>query len=560
MDEKYTRTEHRLIKLRLQHLIFFFIGLIISLYSLRSQFLVFYEDEIGTSPDYISSLQKRTDILNYNLNISIDMLRKSISASAMLKGVINGDVTKEIQLNFSDKLAIRSVTLNGSSTNYSLTGSRLIIYSDKFLSDTFTMKIEYSGRPKNMAMWGFSFSKLNGSPVVYTISEPEYASTWFPCNDRPDDKAIVQMGLTVDKKYTALSNGKLNSVEINGDFATYRWSSEYPISTYLTAVYAAEYIKISDQFISTSSDTVALDFFVFPKDSAKAKKDFEEHRRYLRVFEELFGPYPFSKDKYAIAAFLWTSGAMENQSITGFAYNMITGSGMYEDILVHELAHHWWGNSVGPKNWDDIWLNEGFASYSEALYYEKVFGRDALISTMVKFREFTESESLVKPEFIFSKTVYHKGAWVLHMIRNEIGDGVFFPFLRAYYEKYKYSNASAEDLQNFLHIFTNKDFQQFFKQWVYEGTGRIELDYYFDQKPIRDFYNLHLILSQVQAGYPVYEFPLEIKIIGKNGESMIEKIFVNGRESEIEFNVPFRVNTVELDPNSMLLLTSNIKD
>ncbi|MBT8387996.1 MAG: hypothetical protein KJO12_11340, partial [Ignavibacteria bacterium] len=262
------------------------------------------------------------------------------------------------------------------------------------------------------------------------------------------------------------------------------------------------------------------------------------------------------EEKYGIAEFLWQAGAMEHQTITGVASNIITGSNYFEDVLIHELAHHWWGDAVGPKSWKDIWLNEGFSTYSEALYYEFKSGKTALQSTMISNYRDNFPGSLSKPaSFLFTSTVYNKGAWVLHMLRNEIGDSVFFRILREYFEKYKYQNASTEDFQKICEQVSDKDLDKFFDQWI-NGKGEIEIEYEWNSEKKGDEYKNSLILYQVQKEYDTYHFPLEVLIQLENGEEKRYLFKINSRETQIEIKTIDKVRFVILNPDNWLLMSA----
>ncbi len=226
-----------------------------------------------------------------------------------------------------------------------------------------------------------------------------------------------------------------------------------------------------------------IEYYVFPKQLENAKIDFAEHPQYIHFFAKTFGEYPFIKEKYGVAEFLWQLGAMEHQTITGIGSNFVSGHNFFRDIYVHELAHQWWGDAISPKSWNDIWLNEGFATYCEALYYEHKSGKKALISTMLSKKQDNFKGKLIEPgDDMFSATIYDKGAWVLHMLRWQVGDSTFFNILREYYKEYKYKSASTKDFQSVCEKISSQDLSQFFNQWVYDGEGNITLIYDWNSK------------------------------------------------------------------------------
>jgi len=296
-----------------------------------------------------------------------------------------------------------------------------------------------------------------------------------------------------------------------------------------------------------------------PDKLEKAKIDFEGHVKMLEVLSEMFGEYPFIKEKYGVAEFLWFPGAMEHQTITGVSSNMISGKNFYEDTYVHELAHQWWGNAVSPKSWKDIWLNEGFATYSEALYYEAVAGKKALQSTMMSKYNTNFSGSLAEPgPFLFTRTMYDKGAWVLHMLRWEVGDSSFFKILRSYYETFKYSNASISDFKNISEEISGKNLDKFFDQWV-NKEELIDLEYKIERKNSDGKYLVNIYLTQLQDEDGVFEFPLEIKIASSDNEERYFRYSIATIDTTLEFSFDKEPGEIDLDPNRWLLAVINSK-
>jgi aminopeptidase N len=504
--------------------------------------------------DYITDNQYKIDILHYGLHFDLYPEDKKLLAVAEIKGIIISKPITSIDLNFYDNFDIKEVTLNGEQTPFISKEKILSIPLNSELKDTFVIKISYEGRPERAGLAGFVFGKRDGFQLVYTLSEPNYASSWFPCNDIPADKTLLDMKITNDSSMVSVSNGILLGEEIHGDRKTYHWRTIYPISTYLIALYSSDYETFSDQYIShDGKDTMSLNYYVLPDKLDKAKVDFSEHIEILNFFAETFGEYPFIKEKYGVAEFLWSSGAMENQTITGVASSLIGGNKFFLDFYVHELAHHWWGNAIGPKSWNDIWLNEGFSSYSEALYFEHKGGARALQSTMRDKYISEFAGRLSEPgSYLFTNTVYDKGAWVLHMLRWEVGDSTFFNILREYYNQYKYSNASTADFIDICEKVSKKDLQKFFHQWL-DGEGEIVLEYKLKTRREKNLYKTYISIDQVQEKYQCYEFPLEIKLNFQNDQPSAHIIYV--KEKSIIFNVSTKSKptSVELDPNGWLL-------
>ncbi|MDY0084227.1 MAG: M1 family metallopeptidase [Ignavibacteriaceae bacterium] len=521
-----------------------------------------YQADLGFNDKkyFVSKTQKALDILHYDLSIDLDVKNKIVNGLAILtavkdqsgNSVLESDL--EYELNFYDNMKIISVKINNEDKEYHRKKNRIFIKETKTISDTFTIEIEYSGTPQKGGLDGFVFGSVNGNSLIYNISEPDLASTFFPCDDDPSDKALLDIKITNDSQFVSVSNGNLIEIKNNGAKKTYHYKTVYPISTYLIAVYSAPYKTFTDTYISLNKqDTMQIYYYVLPEHFDKAQIDFAGHSDYLKTLSEIFGEYPFIKEKYGVAEFLWNYGAMENQTITGFGYNFINGSKFYEDTYVHELSHHWWGNSVGPKTWNDIWLNEGFASYTEALYAEAKNGKEALKSKMLaKFSSYFRG-TLYAPKDLFGETVYDKGAWVLHILRNEIGDSDFFNILNRYYNTYKYSNASVEDFKNICEEVSHKDLTKFFDQWVYNGTENIFCSVSFDTESNDNSEEVTLYINQKTKDYPEFHFTLDVEILYKNGTSETKSFLINKRNNKFNFITDREVEAILPDPESKLL-------
>ncbi len=504
---------------------------------------------------YNPQSQRSVDVKHYTLKIDLFPLQKRIKGDVTITMRLNDPGMKNIVLNFYDNLEIKKVEVNGVNAEYSREEKILSISRTPDNSDSADIRVVYSGTPHSLGFGSFNFGEDNGLPYVYTLSEPIYASTWFPCVDLPDDKALADIYVTNDSSDVSVSNGKLIEVKTVKERRTYHWKTFYPVSTYLIAIYSAPYKTYSEKYISTTRDTLPLLYYALPDEFENAKRDFADHQDYLKTFENLFGPYPFLKEKYSIAEFWWESGAMENQTMTGIGSQFITGMKLFRDMLIHELAHHWWGDAVGPKTWKDIWLNEGFATYSEALYWETQSDSTALQSTMkAKFGTF-EKGTLYNPgNYLFGSLVYDKGAWVLHMLRKEVGTEIFFKILREYFKKYEYSNASTEDFKNICEKISGKNLTSFFNQWIYKGEGIIELQCDWNSNWTGKDFSTTISIKQLQKGYDIYKFPLDIKMIFENGnDSLTSTEYVSSKSKEIVLHSSRKPSKVELDPNHWLL-------
>ncbi|MBT8386844.1 MAG: hypothetical protein KJO12_05485, partial [Ignavibacteria bacterium] len=228
--------------------------------------------------DYISENQRNIDILHYDLRFDLYPEDKKFNAVAVIKGKIIYENLGVIELNFYDNFEITEVKLNNIQTEFICEGTRFTVPITQSGIDTFALKVSYSGTPKKAGLSGFVFGKKNGNSFIYNLSEPNYASTWFPCNDFPTDKALLDMKITNDSSNISLSNGNLVDVKTNGNRKTYHWKTIYPISTYLIAIYSSDYETFSDEYISLDgTKTLSLQYYVSKEELEEAKIDFAEH-------------------------------------------------------------------------------------------------------------------------------------------------------------------------------------------------------------------------------------------------------------------------------------------
>ncbi len=512
--------------------------------------------QVSVPSDYISANQKLTDVLKYDINIELYPEAKKLKGDVTIIGKLLDKNLTHIDLNFYDNMKISKCELNNSETDYLNKDTRLTIPLNQALnSDTFSVRVVYEGTPAKAGLAGFVFGEINDQSLIYNLSEPNYSSSWFPCNDMPSDKALLNIKITNDSSQTSVSNGILYNIKTEGNRRTYSWKTVYPIATYLICLYSSDYDNFEDKYVSLDKkDTMNIEYYVLPKHLENAKIDFAEHPQFIRFFAKTFGEYPFIKEKYGVAEFLWQLGAMEHQTITGIGSNFVSGRNFFKDILIHELAHQWWGDAISPKSWNDIWLNEGFATYCEALYYENKSGKKALISTMLSKYQQNFKGKLIEPKNdLFSATVYDKGAWVLHMLRWQVGDSTFFKILREYFNEYEYKSASTKDFQTVCENVSGQDLSQFFDQWVYNGEGNITLIYDWESKKTSEGFSLNLNLKQDQDEYSIYKFPLEVKI--EYADSSSENRILKIKERDEDFDLKLNKKPIELifDPDNWLL-------
>jgi aminopeptidase N len=499
------------------------------------------------------------DVLHYDVDLDIDMETKSILGKASLD-IFWPDRSGDYFFLDLVGLKVDSMFINLVSIPVTVDDDRLLVDAKHWpvANDTNTVVVFYHGQPGNDGTGGFFF----GDGIAFTLGEglnsspPSTLRYWVPSNDVPNDKATLDLKVTVPRQFTAVSNGTLIEKSEKAGRTTYHYRERHPIATYLMAISVSDYNFFSDYYVSLTNDTIPLSYYVWPNDLSKAKEDWKDVPKMMDFFERIFGAYPF--DSYGMVE-VPIHGAMEHQTMTSFANRLITGDHTYDYIVVHELAHQWWGDMVTLADWRDIWLNEGFASYCEALYIEHTQGVSALQDYMEAFKERYLSEvsqrgdfPIYDPVYLWGATVYQKGAWVLHTLRWTVGDSLFRRILREYGQTFSYSNANIQDFIHICEDVSGLDLQPFFDQWVF-GAGMIELSASWDVTQVEDDqYQVRLLLQQTQRAETVFKFPLEIRFSVPSGEKS-DTLFVNEQTQEFTFSLGERPLSLTLDPNHWLL-------
>jgi aminopeptidase N len=454
----------------------------------------------------------------------------------------------------------------------------------------FTLWIRYGGVPgrayfSDWHFWGHHGTGADSFAVVASLSEPDRAHHWWPCKDALGDKATGSITMTAPAGFVFASNGVRQSRVTHGDGSTTtRFRTRYPMVTYEFSIALSNYVEWTDYYDSPVTGLrIPIQNYVFPEDSAAARADLAVTGDAMAVFESLFGPYPFADpeigiEKYGHAEVVW-SGAMEHQTMTSLGNYFIRGDSTGAWAIAHELSHQWFGNSVSLASWKDVWLNEGFASYCEALFQESKGGFDAYRRTMIS-KEFANYPDVTyDPEALFDlRHVYDKGASILHMLRGvlraefgpEEGDARFFEILREHAERpgNKYGSASTEDFIRLAEETTGLDLHWFFGPWLY-GTGRAELRYDWSMQSQGLGAQVELQLEQVQPD-PVYphgepfpdtpaffRMPWEIRFYFADGDSSSQIVWQEARSQIFQLDVshPTDVGLVSLavDPDHWVL-------
>ncbi len=458
-------------------------------------------------------------------------------------------------------LLVDSCRVNSAPAVFTTTADKLTVTLDKKYNSnqTFNLDVFYHGIPQ--AGIYFTTNQYN-QPVYYTFTEPEKSRFWFPCHDIPSDKALAEIKCTVTSGLEVVSNGELLGVTANpNNTVTYHWRENYPIATYLISLAVADYAHINDQ-AELPSTTLPINYSVYPQDSANALIDFVQTPDIVSYFSQVFGGYPFDSEKLAIAQ-AGLSGAMEHQTCVSWGLPIQGGSG-YEWIIAHEVAHHWWGNMVTCADFGNIWLNEGFATYCEALWKEEIYDPSRFSGHMIGLEWLVINDSLGSTsypiynppsQYLFGNAVYRKGAWTLHMLRYLMGDQKFYQGLKSYGQAYAYGSANTEQFKDKMEQAYGKDLDWFFQQWVYQpGFPRYNWSWAFTR--LKDKYYVDINVTQTQSGSVIYSMPIQFQLTNTSMDTVL--VFTNGsRVQNLSFNWKELPTKMEFDRDNWILGTVN---
>lgn len=492
------------------------------------------------------------DVHYYELDLSIDVDTEIITGFVEVHFHAEADSLENIQLDFDSGMTVDSISLNAATFNHFSDLLGITLDGSYDVGESVAVGIYYHGHPTEVGFKGFDFSNQYGNstrpPMISTLSEPYGARSWWPCKDVPTDKAdSVKVMVTTDSDLDVISNGILQSETDNPNGTTTTiWKHNYPVTTYLVSLAITDYTYWTETYHFTDGDSMPLEYWMYP--GSATDEMIERWNRtevMMDVFNDLFGEYPFADEKYGMAQFEW-GGAMEHQTCSSM--------GSYgENTIAHELAHQWWGNLVTCSDFHHIWINEGFATYSEALYWGAINGEDAYHAHMankmndVNGSVYRYNASSVSAIFSWYM-VYQKGAWVMHMLRHVLGDEDFFQSLAVFREEFQFSHASTEDFQGVVEEVHGQDMEWFFDQWIY-GTGKPTYRWWWSGTEVDEFGNalITVNIDQIQSStMPTYKMPIDLTFSdGSNDTTVV--VWDSLRTQQFSINLEFLPNDLAFD-------------
>ncbi len=419
------------------------------------------------------------------------------------------------------------------------------------------LSIRYHGVPAAALKIG---PNKSGQRTFSSDNWPDLARHWLVGVDHPYDKATSEFIVTAPAHYQVVSNGLMvEETDLAGGFRRTHWRQSVPIATWLQTLGVARYAVEH----SGTVDGTPVEAWAYPADRERAFADFGgPTKAALRFYNEWVGPFAY--EKLANVESVAAGGGMEAATAIGYSERMI-GTARVREVVVHEIAHQWFGNAVTESDWNEVWLSEGFATYFTLLFTEYEAGRDAFVDGLLKSRASVLEYDAKHPGYrvihanltnmaeVTSSQTYQKGAWTLHMLRGLIGSDRFWRGIREYYRQYRDANATTEDFRRIMEGVSGQDLDWFFRQWLTRsGAPKLEGGWRYDAGAKR----IEITLEQTQAGEP-FRVPLEIGIRFA-GESTLrtERVEITGGQARVAFDSTREPAAVVLDPNLWVLMES----
>lgn len=480
------------------------------------------------------------DVTNYYLNLTLDPDNKTIGGEVTicfrpLKKI------KSIRFDLYENFEIFSLKSSGEELNFKHV--KRAVYADfndsLAVGKEYSIVISYGGRPiqAKKPPWkgGVVWKKDNhGNPWVGVTCESEGGSIWFPCKDHlSDEPDSVRLSMTVPAGLHVVSNGTMESHASVAGKETYTWSTHYPINIYNITFYAGKFGHFSDT-LNTNQGILTLDYYVMPENIEKAKEHFKQVKDMIKIFSRSFGPYPWIKEAFRLVEGPYEGMEHQTAIAYGSGYSNLRWLGG-DYLIVHEAAHEWWGNAVSVSDFSDIWLQEGFATYSEIVFAENKKGYDSSLIYVEGWLAGMINNKLPvvgPPDVKFwdykDGDVYNKGALVLHTIRNIINDStLFFDILQTFYsENAASSHVTTADFKEVIERKTGRDWDKFFETYLYSRKVPVLHWYpgYFENDKEADI-NVKVKLTFVAAKWMNVpeDFSMPVTVDGKdcNGSATI---------------------------------------
>ena len=505
------------------------------------------------------------DITQYTFDLTINDANDSIYGITTVEGIIKQQKLNAITFDLSNiteeregkGMIVDNVQMLSANDIKSFTheNDKLeIIFANSLQpGERFTLNITYKGIPYDGLI--ISENKF-GDRTFFGDNWPNRAHHWLVCIDHPYEKARCSFIVKAPLHYEVIGSGtKTEESFVNEKTKITKWQSETDLATKVMVIGVA---KFAIEYLDPV-DGISIESWVFPQNKKEGFSDYAPATRVFSYFNEKIGPFSYSK--LANVQSKTKYGGMENAGNIFYYENSVTGENKVEQLIAHEVAHQWFGDAVTEADWHHVWLSEGFATYFTDLYIENTYGRDSMNSLLssqkeaiLKFYQENPESSIIDFNItdlnkLLNTNSYQKGAWTLHMLRNQVGTDTFWKAIKAYYKAYQDKNALTKDFQYYMERFSGQDLEWFFEQWLYRpGLPQLEISWKYNKKN----QTLSFTINQTQTE-EAFSFPLEMEFIYKDGTKERKKIEVSQRNQSIDIPLKDKPVTVVKDPDFWFL-------
>ncbi|MDP8221097.1 MAG: M1 family aminopeptidase, partial [Candidatus Stygibacter frigidus] len=499
------------------------------------------------------------DVTEYELYLDVDTASHYIDGT-VIAHVTATDVITEIAYEI-ESLSVSEALVNGESVDFEVTSDFVILeLGEMSIGEEFTTSVSYSGYPDSSP--GYGGGMFWNNSYVFTVSDPDASRYWWPCYDHPWDKAIVDLHITLRDDWLVAANGISNGIDNNGDGTnTTHWIGENPMTTYLACFHASNFVEFEQDCTLPNGEDLLIQHFCPRNQLANAQVDFENIPAMINYFSEIYGIYPFEKFGNCVVPMTIFAG-MEHQTMVTLANYLVNGNHSYEMVFAHELAHQWFGDCVAFLDFPHVWLSEGFAVYSEALWTEELYGYDEMLDYVTNdiqgyYLSWSggSNYTIYNPTFYnyFTPPVYEKAGSVLHMLRMQTGDEQFFEILQQYFATYMHGNAVTSEFQAVVEEVTGEDYTQFFDQWIF-GSGIPSYEYAWFVNPYDDIPKLRTYVKTTSSSNTVFEGKAPVWVAYESGEADSLLVDAAGGIAMTESLLnDIMIDEVSFDPDSWLL-------
>ena len=511
-------------------------------------------------------INKKIDIKHYVFNLSLSDADNEITGTTLVTLNFKEAGMQNFRLDFINKTTARkdkgmvvdAVSVNNAAVNYTHQNDELIISlpAPSTKNQTLTFTIQYHGVPFDGLRIGNT--KL-GDRSFFNENWPNRGRHWLPIVDHPYDKASSEFIVKAPSHYKVVSNGLLlEESELGNSTRLTHWKQSVPVSSWLFVLGVADFaVKYVDEFRGKSIQT-----WVYAKNREAGFYDFDEPtKKVLEFYSNYVGPYAY--EKLANIQTPSVNGGMETSSAIFYGEDLVTGKRdeRTRNVVIHEIAHQWFGNAITETTWDDAWLSEGFATFFTLLFIEDEYGKEEYIKGIIKARKSVYDMSVKMPNFsivsertaekedVTSGITYQKGAWVIHMLRDLIGEKNFKKGIQNYYAKYFNANTTTDEFRAEMEKVSGKDLKLFFKQWLYQPINpTINANWTYNASTKK----LQIRLNQAQQF--LYNVPVEIGYYKKGSTTpTILTMHLKDKDQVFSFSLAADPEKLELDPRNILL-------